>query len=538
MATNVNSSLGYVLTDKNAAYYRVDTNIIGPPSGNNALSLAGGFAHLPVQTITVTPSSPIAFTILPTVHTVVVNSVGVDPVPSLALTFPTVVRVGQVIQVTIAVDVTSLSITNGNVDNKFETITAAGETRSWWYDGNIGAPQWRIVSAGGVPTSGAFPPADLNDVFVCVRPGEIVEVDITHADNNQLNIDTATVAVVTNKGPMHGVALAIGGGVLRYTANSGYTGPDFLMFEAEEDGSGGPVLQRRGTLHITVSETKPTTTGNYAHFLYGDGSEIRQYSGDHTTTTLVYTATGGGLIHCMATNRDDSLIYWIEVVGENTIIKAYSYVDNIQMDIANMSTDAVFAYARSLHLDGGSVSNRGDATYHDGVLYVMGGAVSTDGYFRIALLPHVPGALAQTVVDVQYIVLSDAKTRVMGGLQHNRNSGQLVVIANTDSNGTASGTISMVEPTSGVVHSRIPLVAPHVLVDPTITSLVYGAYGELITASKRNGTEDATLIRTNAQNGGGVAYASILPVATPTMSEYIAAPCIVQAHTSYPGTPP
>ena len=403
-------------------------------------------------------------------------------------------------------------------------------------DGAVGE---HLTTDGALNLSWSKGTAELNDLFVCVRPGETVEIDVLHAENNQLNIDATTVAIV--KTPLHAAsALSVNGttGVITYVADTRYVGQDQFMFEADE--VGGSTLQRRATVHVDIQVGKPDpTVGNGAHFIFSDSVDnipVRQYSGTSATTTDLFNIGAGDPMNGLATNRDDSLIYMTN--GTKSSISAWSYVDDeIFTVVANMGTDPVFADAVALHPDGGDVSPFIGATYHDGIYYVGGGTDATDGYFRVVMAKYIPAAGVQTVLDAQYIVFSDGLTRVYGDLQYDHQSGNLLVLSDVNVAATASGTISVVEPSTGVVLSRVPLVAPFTLTALSSKQLTYGSNGELLVADE--GATESILRRLNPQTGSGSDYGAPNDIENlrtiSDMAEYIAPPCTPTNYTNYPG---
>lgn len=422
--------------------------------------------------------------------------------------------------------------------------------RMWTLPINDGGAGDHLITDGGFTLSfsavpAAFPSAHLNDLHVCVRPGETVQIDVLHADNDQLNINAATVVIIAGKEPLHAAsALSVNGvtGVITYVADTRYLGDDYFMFEADE--VAGSTLQQKATVHINIQETAPLpTVGNGAHFIFGDATantSVRIYSGSSATTTALFNPGVGNIANGLATNRDDSLIYWTQ--GNNSTIRAYSYVEDVQFDVvADMSTLAVFSDAVAIHPGGGDVTTSVGATYDKGVYYLGGDSAATNGYFRIVMAKYIPGSSAQTVLDAQYIVFSDGLTRHFGDMQIDKVTGMMLVLSNVNAAATATGTISVVEPSSGTVLSRVPLIAPFDLTEGTTKQMVYGVNGELLVADEDDVAGESILRRLNAQTGGGSNYGAPNDIENAQvihdMAEYIAQPCTASNFTTYPNLP-
>ncbi len=292
-------------------------------------------------------------------------------------------------------------------------------------------------------------------------------------------------------------------------------------------------------------------TGNGLRFIYstreGGGAGLFEYN-NGMTGTIVLTNTGNYNYspNGLATNRDDNLIYFADSQSASaSTIYAYDYVayppgTGVASDIWPVATlsDPIFLTANggtgSATGEGGPliISNNTGATYHNNVYYLAGQGSDTDGYYRIVLAPFVPGSTNQQVLDAHYIKWSDSKdddTREMGDIAYNHNSGMLMVSSNQGS-GNLEGTISLVDPSTGVV--KLSKDLDNVSTNNNATfQIVWDASGSIVLSDSGNDPEippgNFTGLRTlNCQSG----YATdpISPALVGTiwdLAEWITYPC-------------
>ena len=357
-----------------------------------------------------------------------------------------------------------------------------------------------VQGAGGLPgstgpqgISGQFPPFP-NDDLVSMRPNQPVSVNVVTAVSTNpgfgpsspgpapptgftgvsgmpdtpgsditslLNIHPI-VTVTTVKTTANGT-LTQAGFTYSYTPNPRFVGIDHFSYNVT-DSSG--ITSKTSAMGIfNIVSVPPSGLG--PRFLYATTTtpgSVYQYTGtappNTFTETLLFTSTlGSTTINCLATNRDDSLIYWCDSTGGTPAnIYAYDYIAGHQFTLITASNANGFQNNYSspnpLPFSGPGVNpntsinfNNGGAGYNNYILYLAGNGL-TLGYYRIAVAPYVAGSFAQTVLSVSYIQWSDGLGRTMGDISYDTKNSNLIVTY-LDTNGKYN--VCLVHPSNGNV---------------------------------------------------------------------------------------
>ncbi|MDB4769492.1 Ig-like domain-containing protein [bacterium] len=326
-------------------------------------------------------------------------------------------------------------------------------------------------------------------------------------------IDPATV-VITRQPEHSSNTIVSAAGIITYIADTRFTGRDSFSYEVDD--TLGNTSRNIATVDVQVRCDPPATVE--PRFIYGGGNSIFAYNGG-VVTTIHNAVAPSTLVNALATNRDDNLIYW----AEGFTIFAYDVIANTQFTvIANASTDPRFTFS------GDENFSSGGATYHGGVYYLCGSANAggpINHYYRLVMGTYIPGSLSQAILNVTRVLFSDGLARDMGDLQYDRQAKTLIISGGVSSDGAASRTFSIFDPTSGELLELIPRAG--IFASDLSCQIVMGVDDVLYANSVAN---IYTLnLSTGAQNAeaGGVGNDIVATLsAEPTdLAEYVCAPC-------------
>ena len=395
-----------------------------------------------------------------------------------------------------------------HVGFKAPVLTLIDGSTVWTLPDTDGSINQRLVTDGsrqlGWDDCCAPDPAVVNDDYVCLRAGELLE---NNPLNNDFKVIGPTKVVVS---PVHGNAQENEPFVtVSYTADRGYTGCDSFAYSATLDDGSGDVAKQKGTVYVDiVSRPPPPVPGDY-RFIYSlgfpgaisdDHRRVYEYH-DELTRVPIFVPfhdlnEGEPLVaNGLATNREDNLIYYcwrMEIEnplpggGTETVptIFAFDYVlpdsfpDQKQFIVAYIAGGALGTALNSPFAE--VINDNPDADIHLGpeigadfasvqgskVLYLAGSKQAGDqgghrkaqGHYRI-VLGHYDGSgedFSQIVQSVTWVPWlsppggGENPSAVMGDLTYNPITGGLVI--------TGDGTIQApditeVDPCSGAVIS-------------------------------------------------------------------------------------
>ena len=368
---------------------------------------------------------------------------------------------------------------------------STGITGSIGTTGNTSAGQTGPTGITGSPIR--FPPFPNNDI-VSLRPNQPVSINVLTAISRNpgfgpnrpagstgytgvagmpatpggtLNVANIPITSVTlDKTTANGTLIQTGAmGNFTYTPNSRYTGTDYFSYSVT-DSSG--VTSKTSAL-CAFNVVSIPAGGIEPQFLYATNTtpgQVVQYVGG--VKTILFTSTmGTTAIDALATNRDDSLIYWCDndSSAAQSKIYAYDYIAGLQFLVIDASNpifannDTGAGNPRRFNSGGNPNTlinfNNGAATYMDGILYLAGSDL-TQGYYRIALAPYVAGSFKQTITSVSYIQWSYTGGADMGDMAIDPVSKNLLLVYSNDANPHISF-LALANATNGIFLNTIEL---------------------------------------------------------------------------------
>jgi len=292
-----------------------------------------------------------------------------------------------------------------------------------------------------------------NDLFVNVRPGASIEIDVSSAISPGTNpIDLSTVTLVTS--PQYDFSLTGPvAGVFTYTANTNYIGPDEFKYTVSD--TLGNTSTVHGTIHVATQSNIPETTDSL--FMYYNDGNIFNYTFAGSTVIPGPSFPNGA--NAFATNNEEGILYFVANPGNSGVLTGWDFNNNVQFSIAN---------AAGLGLSNG-LNSRG-ATYDSGILYLNVnesiGILPPEpiNVLKVHLNRYVPGSGSQTVRFTELLrytntsllggLLGTALNLAPGDIEYDASSGNLLLTGTTSATGT-SRVLRIMNATSGWMSTNV-----------------------------------------------------------------------------------
>lgn len=255
-----------------------------------------------------------------------------------------------------------------------------------------------------------------------------------------------TGTTITRGPPPNGYTFIKTGNVITYLPSPRYTGTDYFAYNVT-DSSGASGRNDAQTMINVVCKIPGGTGPIFLYSTTGTPGSVVQYNSG--ATSLLFTSNRTpSTIGMIATNRDDSLIYFSPSTG-TSLLFAYDYIDGVQFQVSNTSTPP-FPGSPALFFSLSGV-------YAKNTLFILNSNPSEfGGFWRISLSPYIPRSHVQTINSVVYVFFSDGIfASFANSITYDYNSNNLVVVTTIGHRYYNALNGSLITNTSGTLQGNI-----------------------------------------------------------------------------------
>ncbi len=311
-------------------------------------------------------------------------------------------------------------------------IGATGFTGSTGQQGATGTTGPTGSHGATGPTGEVGPSLLANNVSFSFRPGfHSPVIDMT--DYINVLSGTPDLSSFEYEGPFPNVGTLtvnpVNKNLIQFVAPTDYFGPIVIYYNFKNNAGD---ISNQGTINIFVKSFVPPGFG--PHLLYSflnpanNHYVIASYSG--LTTTILYDSGSNAPITAIATNNDDTIIYFCQNLNLNLF------------DVNTLSVGTISGLAFPIAA----------MTYHDGVLYTFDN--TNKFYERIVLTIYDQATTSQDILqeDVITPAFPGGATLKIGGALFDENSNNLIVYGLT--NGSFNS-LYFLNPSNGFIYNSV-----------------------------------------------------------------------------------